>query len=127
MRLTLLILLTTFLVPLSADPKSHYMIHCMGCHLINGQGIPPEVPQFNEDLAYLAGSEDGRRYLVQVPGASQAPIDDAELAELLNWMLQKYAQTKTFTHFDENEISSHRADILADPKSERARLFATTH
>ncbi len=57
------------------------MIHCMSCHLDGGIGLPPEVPAFDEKLALFAGSDKGREYLVRVPGASQASIDDAALAQ----------------------------------------------
>jgi len=124
MRLTLCLALSFFLTNAEAEPRSHYLIHCMGCHLVDGTGVPPEVPSFNHDLAFLAGTRAGRRYLVQVPGAAQSPIDDAALAELLNWMLARYAPGKSIKPYTENEISSYRHEILADPKAERARLFA---
>ena len=128
MRLVLLTLTTLFLIPLHADPKSHYMIHCMGCHLMNGQGVPPEVPGFNKEFALLAQTGAGRSYLVRVPGASQSPISDAELAELLNWMLDKYAPGQDITPYTASEITRHRTKILADPKAERTRLLAgNTH
>ena len=127
MRLFLFLALTLWQTSLNADPKSHYMIHCMGCHLVSGEGMPPEVPAFNTDLSFLAGTEDGRRYLVQVPGASQSPINDAELAQLLNWMLDEYAPSPKARAFTSEEILKYRNDILADPKAERARLFAANH
>lgn len=103
------------------------MIHCMGCHLVSGEGMPPDVPAFNSDLSFLASTEDGRRYLVQVPGASQSLINDAELANLLNWMLKKYAPNPETRAFTGEEIIKYRHDILADPKAERTRLFAAHH
>ncbi len=58
MRWTLLLLtllsLTLLCAFAAADPRSHYMIHCMGCHLNDGRGLPPEVPAFDNKLAILA-------------------------------------------------------------------------
>ncbi|MBO6701651.1 MAG: hypothetical protein JJ921_04880 [Pseudomonadales bacterium] len=127
MRLFTFLALTLWQPSLNADPKSHYMIHCMGCHLVSGEGMPPDVPAFNSDLSFLASTEDGRRYLVQVPGASQSLINDAELANLLNWMLKKYAPNPETRAFTGEEIIKYRHDILADPKAERTRLFAAHH
>lgn len=124
MRFAIFLTLSFFLTDAEADPRSHYLIHCMGCHLVDGAGVPPEVPTFNHDLAFLAGTVEGRRYLVQVPGATQSPIDDAALAALLNWMLARYAPGESITPYSESEISEYRKEILADPISERARLFA---
>lgn len=124
MRPVLLALALLFLMPSQADPGSHYMIHCMGCHLMNGQGLPPEVPGFNEALARLAQTEAGRSYLVRVPGASQSPISDADLAELLNWMLDKYAPGQDATLYTASEVTRYRTETLTDPKAERTRLLA---
>lgn len=125
MKHTFIVLLTLIAIaPVSADPKSHYMIHCMGCHLASGEGMPPEVPSFDKNLGFLAKSEAGRRYLVQVPGASQSLIDDAALAALMNWMIEEYAPGTRAPEYTESEIQSYRTQTLADPKAERARLFA---
>lgn len=123
-RTLVTLLLLFFLMPVAADPRSHYMIHCMGCHLASGQGMPPEVPSFDKALGFLASSDAGRRYLVQVPGASQSPLDDADLAELMNWMIENYAPGTEVPSYTESEVRSYRNKILADPKAERARLFA---
>ena len=58
------------------SPKSDYMVHCMGCHMMNGKGLPPEVPAFDSTLGNIVGKPGGRAYVIQVPGASQSPIDD---------------------------------------------------
>jgi len=59
-------------------PLVNYMIHCMGCHLPDGSGNPPEVPDTRGEMGRLLSVEGGREYLVQVPGAAQAPISAAE-------------------------------------------------
>ena len=54
----------------NAGPKTDYMIHCMGCHAMNGQGMPPEVPAFDSTLGDIVGRPGGRAYLIQVIGES---------------------------------------------------------
>ena len=108
-----------------ADPQSHYMIHCMGCHLADGSGQPPDVPVFNEQLGEFAITDEGRSYLVRVPGAAQALITDEDLAAVINWMLEKYSKDslpEDFSPFTGDEVARHRKNILADPARMRAAL-----
>ena len=59
-----------------------------------------------------------RGYLVRIPGASQAPIDDAELTEVINWLLEQWnADTlpRDFEKLTVDEVSRARQNILADP------------
>ena len=105
-----------------ASPESDYMIHCMGCHLADGQGMPPDVPSFDSRLTQLSATHEGRAYLVQVPGAAQAPISDAELADVLNWILASYTDTR-FTAFSADEVAGYRSEIMKDPNAGRAALF----
>ena len=107
-----------------ADPRSHYLIHCMGCHLMDGSGNPPDVPAFGPTLNVLAGTDDGRAYLVQVPGAAQSPISDAALADVINWMVGEFGEGRAFAPFAEKEVAHYRRDILADPVAARARILA---
>ena len=127
MRWTILLLTLISLALLSAiaaaDPRSHYMIHCMGCHLNDGRGLPPEVPAFDHKLAILAASDKGREYLVRVPGASQSPIDDAALAGVLNWILREYAGEPDYKLFQESEISRYRNKPLTNPARLRDELL----
>ena len=113
--------------PAAADPRSHYMIHCMGCHLADGRGQPPEVPALDAELARFTSTDAGRAYLVQVPGAAQALINDEELAAVINWMLQVFSGNDLpgdFTPFTGEEVTAYRQQILTDPASFRATLTA---
>jgi hypothetical protein len=60
-----------------------------------------------------------------VPGSSQSPIDDAELADVLNWILDKYAGESEFQPFLESEISRYRHKPLTNPASLRDELLGT--
>ncbi len=106
-----------------ASPESDYMIHCMGCHLSNGQGLPPDVPAFDSKLEQLAASAAGRAYLVRVPGAAQAPLNDHALAEVLNWILSSYT-SQAFERFSAEEVTTHRQEIMIDPAAVRATLVS---
>ncbi|MEO0438363.1 MAG: hypothetical protein AAF098_15790 [Pseudomonadota bacterium] len=109
-----------------ANPRSDYLLHCGGCHLENGAGVPPDVPDLRVDLDWIALSAEGRSYLMRVPGASQVPLSDARLAEVLNWIMQTYYPDKNnILPFSEAEVSSQRRLLLNDPLRARRALTNT--
>src|SRR5579871_5990585 len=79
---------------LAYEPQTNYQLQCMGCHTPDGSGEPGRVPNIKDTLAPFARIPAGRRFLIQVPGASQSTLSDAELAELLNWMIQNLSISK---------------------------------
>jgi hypothetical protein len=109
-----------------ADPRISYLLYCSGCHLPDGTGAPPEVPSLHEDLGRIVQLEGGREYIVRVPGASQAPVSDQELAEILNWILRNFntaTLASDFSPLTESEVTAARDNVLADPLKYRARLW----
>ena len=106
------------------EPKTNYQLQCMGCHTPDGAGEPGRVPSIKETLALFAGNPAGRRFLIQVPGASQSTLSDAELAQLLNWMVQNLSISKptTFTRFTEAEVAGLRRTPLVDVQGARRQL-----
>jgi mono/diheme cytochrome c family protein len=102
-------------------PATNYAIHCQGCHLEDGSGMPDKVPALDGALARLAATPEGRAYLVRVPGVANAPLGDAELAALLEWTLRRFAGAAA--PFTAAEIGALRAAPLADVAGARARLL----
>jgi mono/diheme cytochrome c family protein len=107
------------------EPRVNYMLQCMGCHTPDGSGESGRVPSIKATLARFSMSAEGRRFLVQVPGASQSTLSDAELAELLNWMIQNLSTTKPprLTAFTEAEVASYRRTPLVEVQITRERLL----
>jgi len=109
-----------------ADPRSDYLLHCAGCHQPNGEGLPPEVPSLVGPLGAIAASTEGRDYLARVPGASQAPLTDDELAAVLNWILVEFngnTLPSDFRPLKGKEVSKSRPNVLADPLKLRKELW----
>ena len=107
-------------------PEVSYMIHCMGCHLADGSGSPPQVPDVRGEMGRLLGVEGGREYLVQIPGAATAPVSDAELAAIINYMLAAFSPDTLptgFEPFSESEVKRLRPHWLSDPEPVRRRLL----
>ena len=100
--------------------KTNYILHCQGCHGGDGiGGVPNEVPPLLNSVGYFLRVPGGRRYLMQVPGISQAPMSDPELAAVLNYMLKRYSAAQlpaTFQPYTAEEVSGarrSRADVVA--------------
>lgn len=118
------LLLALLAVPAAANPRYDYLLHCGGCHLENGAGDPPEVPSLREDLSTIIAVPEGRAYLAQVPGASQAPLSDAGLAAVLNWILETFDEDAgDFRRFTAEEIAGYRGTTLLDPLRRREELW----
>ena len=125
-------LLTIFILCLvstaiNASPKTDYMIHCMGCHAMNGQGMPPEVPAFDSTLGDIVGKPGGRAYLIQVPGASQSHLNDERLADVLTWLLRRYVGEDLppdFQDISTLEVNQFRPIILTNPDLARINLLS---
>jgi mono/diheme cytochrome c family protein len=112
--------------PTSADPRGDYLMHCAGCHLADGAGVPPYVPSLAGPLGRIAASPDGRDYLARVPGAAQTPLSDDELAAVLNWVLVEFNRDTLpagFRPLRGPEVARSRARVLADPLKLRAELW----
>ena len=113
-------------VVLTPPVEANYMLNCMGCHLSDGSGAAGKVPSVRESLVSLSGSSAGRRYLVQVPGASQSPLSDLELAQVLTWMVRNLSARTVppdFKDFTAAEVAGYRRSPLVNVRETRARLL----
>lgn len=110
------------------EPKVNYMLQCMGCHAPDGGGEPGHVPSMKASLLPFAKLTAGRRYLVQVPGAAQSTLSDAELAQLLNWMIANLSATKSdrLSRFTEAEVAKYRRTPLVHVTAARKALLKMT-
>lgn len=110
-----------------ARAKSLFILQCAGCHRIDGSGQPGfGVPSMRNTLGYFVRSPEGRAFLVQVPGARNASITDAELAALTNWELLNFSKEtlpSSFTPYTTKEVSQWRANPPSDVAVVRAKIL----
>jgi hypothetical protein len=92
---------------------------------MDGRGVAGVVPSLEHTrrLAVLAG---GREYLARVPGVAQAPLSDARLARLLNWVIAEFgldgdAARPEPAAYTAAEIAPLRRAPLRDPAAARPR------
>ena len=102
--------------------RENYLLHCSGCHLPDGGGVPGTTPSLRE-LAPILAAPGGREYLGRVPGVVQAPLSDVELARLLNWVLASMSGAPADPPYSETEIRSLRAKPIRDTVAAREALF----
>ena len=111
----------------AASPSVNYVLHCQGCHLADGTGTPGSgVPPLAGSVGRFAGVPEGRAYLVRVPGVAQAPLGDAELAELLTWTLRHFSAAELpadFVPFTADEMSVGRRTPLTDVEGTRRNVL----
>ena len=102
-------------------PDEGYVLHCSGCHGLSGEGVPGTTPTLH-GIARLARTPAGRAYLARVPGVAQAPIGDAELAVLLNWVLKTFSNATPIPAYSAVEIGTFRREPLRSTSAARAAL-----
>ena len=123
--LALLFALVTHSV-FAASPRINYLLYCSGWHRPLGEGNPPNVPTLHNELGLMMSVQEMRGYLARVPGSAHAPITDAELADVLNWMLEQFnADTlpEDFKKLTVEEVTKAREESLADPNQYRADFW----
>ena len=107
------------------EPAMNYTLQCMGCHTPDGAGVPGHVPSIRTTLLPFARVAAGRQFLVQVPGAAQSTLSNAELAKLLNWMIENLSNERgEYQRFTEKEVAGYRTHALVEVRATRERLLA---
>ena len=111
------------------EPSVNYMLQCMGCHTPDGSGAAGRVPSIRSTLLPFSAVAAGRQFLIQVPGASQSTLSNAELADLLNWMIENLSNEPpgvVFKRFTAAEVASYRRKPLVEVRATRERLLNAT-
>jgi mono/diheme cytochrome c family protein len=114
-----------------ARARSMFFLHCAGCHSIDGGGHPNVgVPSMRNTLGYFLGSPAGRALIVQVPGARNASISDAELAALTNWELMNFSKDQLpadFVPYTAAEVTQARPHPPLDVAVARSKILRDLH
>lgn len=110
----------------AGSPQANYMLHCSGCHGIDGSGSPGAgIPTMRNSLGHFLRVPGGRDFLVQVPGTSQSALPNGAVAELLNWILGKFSPGEMplgTPPYSEPEVAKLRNQPLDDVPAFRAEI-----
>lgn len=111
----------------AAAPEHDYLQFCVGCHRLDGSGSAANgVPELRGVVGRFLRVPSGRAFVVQVAGVAQAPLDDAALARLLNWLLPRMdadGLPAGFEPYTAAEVAHLRATRPGDVPAMRARVL----
>ncbi|MDD9853002.1 MAG: cytochrome c [Deltaproteobacteria bacterium] len=113
----------------SARARINWLLNCQGCHRADASGLPGGAPNMAGEVSRFLNVKGGREYLVRVPGVANAPLSDADLAALLNWMLRTFDPQhlpKNFHPYAAAEVATlRRHPLLEEAPTLRATLTST--
>jgi mono/diheme cytochrome c family protein len=108
------------------EPRVNFQLQCMGCHHADGAGEEGRVPSVRWTLVPFSAFTEGRDFVMRVPGVAQAPLTDAEVAALLNWMARNLSDVPLpagFVDYTAAEVGSVRHRPLPAVRELRGRLL----
>ena len=126
MKLRAVVIVVVALLPIAAlliapyaiaagSPAELYTLNCWGCHKPHAEGIPGTVPRLAHSMGDFLKVPGGREYLVEVPGVAASSLTDAEVAEVLNWLLYTFNKPELpagFKPYTAAEIAAYRSHQL---------------
>ena len=107
----------------------NYQLQCAGCHLGNGMGSAAnDTPRMVGFVGNFLKVPGGREFLVRVPGMSQSALNNAQLADLLNWLMRKdglagKSTPDDYQPYSAEEVAALRAKIMLNLPGTRAGLI----
>jgi mono/diheme cytochrome c family protein len=106
--------------------KFNYQMLCQGCHTPDGNGAN-YVPEIKDFIGHFLTTPKGREYLVRVPGSANSALNDAELAEVLNWMILNMggeSVPENMQHYTAAEVAKLRQHSLFEVVEYRKMLIS---
>ena len=114
-------------VAITTSARSAYVVHCAGCHGIDGagstQGYVPDLRKVGRFLSVPGG----REFVIKVPGVMGSGLGDAQVAEVTNWVLGGIAAASVPPGFDPytgSEVARARSTPVVDVVALRRQLVA---
>lgn len=109
-----------------SDARKLYVLHCAGCHGQDGVGSGRSgVPDLHR-MGALLRVPGGREFLIQVPGVMGSGLDDAQVALVGNWMLDRFLpedERQAAQPYTRGDVQWARAHPLADVMQARRHLL----
>ncbi len=106
----------------------NWTLNCQGCHRPDGTGSSATTPSVAHTVSRFLSVDRGREYLARVPGVATSPLTDADLAEVLNWMLWRFDPEHVpadFRAFSAAEVAElRRAPLRLEASKMRSELLA---
>ncbi|HEX4634810.1 MAG TPA: hypothetical protein VH189_01430 [Rhizomicrobium sp.] len=75
-------------LPALTVAQSDYVEHCSGCHGMQGNSAPAQIPVLRDRVGYFMCTREGREYLIRLPNVAYSAIsDNQELADMMNFVV----------------------------------------
>lgn len=107
------------------SPPALYRLRCSGCHGLEGMGAPSAgIPPFPGSIGAIAADDGGRAYIMHVPGVVGSGLNNAQLAAVMNYVLDQWSGDKArpVARFTPDEVTRLRAVPVGDVVSYRRDL-----
>lgn len=108
--------------------RNDYVLHCSGCHDIDGSGHPTKgIPDFRDQVGYFAALPEGRAMLMQVPGLLSSGLPDDRAAAVTTWLVRQFAGASLpadFVPYTTEEARRYRLSRPADITALRMKLYS---
>jgi len=118
-------------VYLNERAQRDYLLNCAGCHRFDGKGLEKQgIPDFRGSISLFAHLQAGREYLIRVPGSAQSQLSDEALAQVLNWLVARFAPEqapKPWQPYTALEVARVRSKRYDDVARERRALTDALH
>ncbi|MGH8387881.1 MAG: cytochrome C [Pseudomonas sp.] len=107
----------------------NYQLQCAGCHLGDGTGSAAnDTPRMKGFVGNFLKVPGGREFLVRVPGMSQSALNNAQLADLLNWLMREdgmagKSMPEHYQPYTAEEIATLRATTMLNLPGTRSELI----
>jgi hypothetical protein len=96
----------------------NYRLRCSGCHGEDGSGNEPaDIPNLRDYVGAFTRDDDGRTYLLHVPGVINSNLSDSEISAVLNYVVEEWAGRSLadeFIRFTPSEVTSRRSRSVKD-------------
>ena len=113
--------------PITSSVRSLYIVHCAGCHGVDGAGAKTaHVPDVRR-LGNLLRLDGGRAFVISVPGVMGSGLTDQQVADVTNWLLANVAKAsvpESHRPYDAAEVQRARAVPLVDVAAARSQLVS---
>lgn len=111
----------------SRRARHDYMLHCSGCHDMDGSGHPTKgIPTFQNQVGYFTAIPEGRAMLMQIPGLLSSGLSDERAAAVTTWLVRQFAGPSLpadFQPYTAGEAKRYRETRPADITATRTRLY----
>lgn len=106
--------------------RGNFILRCAGCHGMEGAGSQAGgIPDFRGYVGAFAHREDGRRYVMHVPGVAGASLSDRQIAEVMNYVMTTWGGPSlppAYVPFTEAEVAALRAEPVGDVVAYRRKV-----